>query len=171
MQEKFPEVEDFIEELNKIRIGNGEKVKQSRKKVMSVRPKMANEATDMEVNSQSTSETRTSIEKESNPKDTTIVNASRENLEITARLSSNLKAPSFKELMANMSAKDAIIISLRYGSRFGFLERDYSIPEISKFMGLEPEEVIMICRKVLFYFKNELDLFIDTLLSDNKPSL
>ena len=156
MQEKFPEVEDFIEEINKIRIGNGEKVKQSRKKVMSVRPKMANEVTDME--------------QDLNSKDTTIVNVSRENLEITARLSSNVKAPSFKELMSDMSAKEVIIISLRYGEIFGYLGRNYSIEEISRILEINSEEVIRTCRKVLFYFKDELDSFLNTLLNENNPT-
>lgn len=72
--------------------------------------------------------------------------------------------------MSDMSAKEAIIISLRYGEIFGYLGRNYSIEEISRILEIDSEEVIRTCRKVLFYFKDELDSFLNTLLNENNPT-
>ncbi len=176
---KFPDIENFEEKINIIRLQNGEKVKGF----------ISTEKSTVTKESPTTlmdNPTREIIEEE-NPNTriakneilvTPIVeeqivlksNNTDNQREIVTNLNKTLKAPSFKELMSDMPANEAIIISLRYGASFGYLDKNFDIEEISRIFSISPEEVIRICRKVLFYFKDELDSFLNTLLNENNPT-
>lgn len=177
----FPDIENFEDEITKIRIKNGERIKKknlNNKKAFV--PTISEQNQDIirtlentikeaesTVNSREDEERLQIVEK--HPGITITYNAIKTE-EIVSEINKTLKAPSFKELMSDMTVMEAIVISLRYGEAFGYLGKNYSIEEIASFLRLSPEEVIKICRKVLFYFKDELDLFIDTLLKENNPT-
>lgn len=85
-----------------------------------------------------------------------------ENSSIVSDLSELLKNTTFKELMANLSVKDAVIVALR----FGFLGRCFEIEEITKFLGISVQEVIDSTRNILQCYKEKLDSLIDKVISD-----
>lgn len=175
LAKEFPEIENFEEEINKTRLQNGEKVRgiNNSKRSLSTETtsiSSANKPVEIkmaEVTVKNESPTTPIVEEHSG---LTITYNADKQTEVVTKLNSTLKAPSFKELMSDMSAKEAIIISLRYGEIFGYLGRNYSIEEISRILEIDSEEVIRTCRKVLFYFKDELDSFLNTLLNENNPT-
>ncbi len=187
LAKEFLGIENFEEEINKIRLQNGEKVRginNSKRSLSTEKTSISSTNEPVEIKMTETpkitegetpatsiveNESPTTPIVEEHPCLTITPNADKQT-EVVTKLNSTLKAPSFKELMSDMSAKEAIIISLRYGDTFGYLGRNYSIEEISRILEIDSEEVIRTCRKVLFYFKDELDLFLNTLLNENNPS-
>lgn len=186
LAQEFPEIENFEEEINKTRLQNGEKVRGINNSKISLstektstlpmepeKIKMAETPKITEGEKPATSiveNEKTTVPIVEEHPDLTITHNADKQAEVVTKLNSTLKAPSFKELMSDMSAKEAIIISLRYGEIFGYLGRNYSIEEISRILEIDSEEVIRTCRKVLFYFKDELDSFLNTLLNENNPT-
>jgi len=182
LAKEFPEIKNFEEEINKIRLQNGEKVRGINNSERSLSTEKTSEPEEIKIAeipkitegekpaaSMVENERPTTPVVEEHPGLTMTYNADKQT-EVVTKLNSTLKAPSFKELMSDMSAKEAIIISLRYGEIFGYLGRNYSIEEISRILEINTEEVIRTCRKVLFYFKDELDSFLNTLLNENNPT-
>ncbi len=182
---KFPDIENFEEKINIIRLQNGERVKGFISTEKSTGTKKS-PTTPMENRKAKKMIATREIIEEEKPATRIVENetpvtpiveqpvSTSNNIanerKIITNLNNTLKAPSFKELMSDMPANEAIIISLRYGASFGYLDKNFDIEEISKIFGISPEEVIRICRKVLFYFKDELDSFLNTLLNENNPT-
>ncbi len=78
-----------------------------------------------------------------------------------------LKTPTFKQMMSNLTVKEAVIISLRLGYIDG---KYFSVESISQFLGIEPEEVNEITQKVLVLYRDTINEFIDQAIAYTTPS-
>ena len=80
-----------------------------------------------------------------------------------------LRAPSFTQMMSTLSVKEAVIIALKLGYIDG---KCFSTESISSFLNIEPAEVIDVTRKVLLIYKDNINVFLDTMIDiatdDNK---
>lgn len=72
-----------------------------------------------------------------------------------------LRTPSFTEMMSALSAKEAVIISLRLGYVDG---KYFSTDAISQFLGIDKLEVIETIKRVLLLYKENINEFIDNLI-------
>lgn len=114
----------------------------------------------------SDSESRTS--KIITDKDSSIVNSNvvREHDKFTkddySSMLELLRSPSFTDMMNILSAKEAVIISLR----LGYVDNKYFTPKaISNFLGIDEEEVNETTKKVLLVYKDNFNNFIDRLIA------
>ena len=69
-----------------------------------------------------------------------------------------LKTPSFEQMMSTLSVKEAVIISLKLGYIDG---KYFSTDSISKFLEIEPSEVLETTKKVLLVYKDNINCFLD----------
>ena len=72
-----------------------------------------------------------------------------------------LRSPSFTDMMSILSAKEAVIISLRLGYVDG---KCFTPKAISNFLRIDEEEVNETTKKVLLVYKDNFNSFIDKLL-------
>ena len=69
-----------------------------------------------------------------------------------------LRTPSFAQMMASLSAKEAVILSLKLGYIDG---KYFSTDAIANFLGIDPLEVIEVTRKALTLYRDSFVSFID----------
>ncbi|MBQ6841056.1 MAG: sigma-70 family RNA polymerase sigma factor [Bacilli bacterium] len=69
-----------------------------------------------------------------------------------------LRTPSFAQMMTTLSAKEAVIISLKLGYVDG---KYFSTDAIANFLGIEAMEVIETARKVLMLYRDSFVNFLD----------
>lgn len=69
-----------------------------------------------------------------------------------------LRTPSFGQMMGTLSAKEAVIISLKLGYVDG---KYFSTNAIANFLGIDEIEVIETTRRVLLLYKDSFDKFLD----------
>lgn len=78
------------------------------------------------------------------------------------RILEMMKTPNFSEMLQVLSPKEAIIICLK----LGYVDGKYFTTEsLSKFLGIEEEEIREIIKKILLVYKENLNAFIDTAIS------
>ena len=136
----FPNIEDFDAEINKIKANNGETVRGRKFKKTNTNEKVGCESTSLEATPLEKSNKNIEIPLVTEEKSTQVtINNDLQQNTITTDLNKTLKTPSFKELLSDFSVIETIIISLRYGKSFGYLERNYSIEEIASFLKVSPE--------------------------------
>ncbi|MBE6148730.1 MAG: sigma-70 family RNA polymerase sigma factor [Firmicutes bacterium] len=85
-------------------------------------------------------------------------NEDRVTKEACIKILEMLKTPSFGQMMGTLSAKEAVIISLKLGYIDG---KYFSTSAIANFLGIEDHEVIETTRKVLLLYKESFDKFLD----------
>ncbi len=89
-----------------------------------------------------------------------------------------MKTSNFKDTLEELSPKEAVIIILK----LGYIDEKYfSTESIAKFLGVEPEEVREITKKVLMSYKENINQLIDNVidatngqyraLEKNKPNI
>ncbi len=147
IKKSHPEIEDISAFFNQFRRENGEHIKNPKSKRNAM---LDDNAGTSEID----------IKPVLPPKAESI----EANPSITDDLSALLKNPTFKELMENLTIKDAVIVGLR----FGFLGRCYKIEEIAKFLGIHEEEVIDSIRNILLSYKEKLNTLIDRAITDDQ---
>ena len=72
-----------------------------------------------------------------------------------------LKTPTFEKMMATLSIKDAVIISLRLGYIDG---KYFSQKSIANFLGIDEEEVRSSIENVLLLYKDNINNIIDSVI-------
>ena len=73
-----------------------------------------------------------------------------------------LRTPTFIQMMGTLTAKEAVIISLRLGYIDG---KYFSTKSIANFLGMEEQEVIECSKKVLLLYKDNLNSFLDEIIN------
>ncbi|MBR1413853.1 MAG: sigma-70 family RNA polymerase sigma factor [Bacilli bacterium] len=100
----------------------------------------------------------------------TEVNSSAFNKSDLNKILELLRTPTFGELMTSLSAKDAVIISLKLGYVDG---KYFSTEDIANFLQISNEEVIETTKNVLLAYKNSFNEFLDNAIAvaTDNPSL
>ena len=79
-----------------------------------------------------------------------------------------LRTPSFTQMMEKLGPKQAIIISLRLGYVDG---KCFTSKSIADFLGIEEQEVIETTKNVLLLYRDNINNFIDSLISQSNTEL
>lgn len=72
-----------------------------------------------------------------------------------------IKTPTFGQLLSTLSAKEAVIISLKLGLVDG---KYFKTETIAQFLGITESEIREITRKVLLVYKENINAFLDSMI-------
>ena len=75
--------------------------------------------------------------------------------------------PTFQQMVDTLSAKEAIIVSLKLGYVDG---KYFSTEAIANFLGIEKEEVLEPMKRVLLLYKENINQAIDSVIEQESTS-
>ncbi|MBR4230930.1 MAG: sigma-70 family RNA polymerase sigma factor [Bacilli bacterium] len=158
--------------LYQITTGNKRKPRRKVEKVIKPHPETTALTNDTEINQlpqESLTENKDEVQLIKKPEVSEIDETSKvsenENVSFTKddglKLLELLRTPTFTQMMSVLSAKEAVIISLKLGYVDG---KYFSTESIAAFLGVEESEVIETTRKVLLLYKDSINEFIDSVI-------
>lgn len=111
------------------------------------------------------------VTKDESPKGINATRLSKEAIDIEKqdyqKILDFLKMPTFQQMVDTLSAKEAIIVSLKLGYVDG---KYFSTEAIVNFLGIEKEEVLETMKRVLLLYKKNINQAIDSVIEQESTS-